>query len=405
MFGWEFPPYNSGGLGTACLGLTRALSTLGTEITFVLPHVPEDITSSHVRLLSASRFKNVKFREIPSPLVGYMTSQQYLSRVTEITHQNNGRSAELYGKNLFGEVARYAANAEIIAAEEQFDIIHCHDWMTYGAGVNAKRVSGKPLVVHVHATEFDRTGGNPNQYVYDVERHGFSHADSIIAVSEFTKKKIVNNYAVPPEKVTVAHNAVDFVEQAQEDNFPLKQTDKVVLYLGRITLQKGPDYFVYAARAVADHVPNVKFVVVGSGDMERFMIDKAVELGLSDKMLFAGFMRGKDIDKAYRMADLYVMPSVSEPFGITPLEAIRNGCPAIISKQSGVSEVLNHCLKVDFWDIRKMADMMINVLLHSELHHELQKNSQQEVNKFSWEQPARICQQVYASLLLGGTHA
>ncbi len=395
MFGWEFPPYNSGGLGTACYGLTKALSSLGTDVTFVLPQLPDDLTSSHVRLVSASSFKNVRFRTVDSPLVGYMTSESYKKAMTEI-HRSRGKPiCALYGSNLYAEVHRYAENARIIAEQEDFDVIHCHDWMTYGAGINAKKVSKKPLVLHIHATEFDRTGGHPNQYVYDIERWGFENADRIIAVSNYTKQKVVEHYGIPSEKVVVVHNAIEVDGINNYAPSPIKDTDKVVLFLGRITLQKGPDYFVYAARAVVDHYPNVKFVVVGSGDMERFMIEKATELGLADKMLFAGFMRGADLDRAYQMADLYVMPSVSEPFGITPLESIKNGCPVLISKQSGVSEVIRNCLKVDFWDIHKMADMIVSVLRHSELHHELRENSRSELSTMTWETPARKCIDVY----------
>jgi glycogen synthase len=398
MFGWEFPPYNSGGLGTACYGLTRSLSALGADVTFVLPHLPDDLQSSHVRLVSASSLRNVRFREVNSPIVGYMTSDTYHQRIAELV-KGKGQSVSLYGRNLYEEVARYADNAGYIAREEEFDIIHCHDWMTYGAGIHAKKISGKPLVVHIHATEFDRTGGNPNQYVYDIEKAGFQCADKIFAVSNFTKQKVVEHYGIPSEKVVVVHNAVEFTDIPKDEYFAIKDDEKVVLFLGRITLQKGPDYFVYAARAVADHYPKVKFIVVGNGDMEKFMIEKAVELGLSDKMLFAGFLRGKDIDRAYKMADVYVMPSVSEPFGITPLEAMRNGVPVIISKQSGVSEVINHCLKVDFWDIERMADMIISVLKHDELHTAMRHHGLQELKKFSWDNPAKKCIEVYQQLI------
>jgi glycosyltransferase involved in cell wall biosynthesis len=269
--------------------------------------------------------------------------------------------------------------------------------MTYKAGIEAKKASGKPLVIHVHATEFDRTGGNGvNQHVYNIEKHGMERADRIITVSQFTKDKVMHHYGIDPNKIDVVHNAVEFTDyDFSNEEFKIKEQDKVVLFLGRITLQKGPDYFVYAAKKCLEVDPNIKFIVAGSGDMERFMIEKAAELGIGDKMLFMGFLRGRDIDRAYRMADVYVMPSVSEPFGITPLEAMRNQTPVIISKQSGVSEVINHCLKVDFWDIDKMANQILGLLHYKECHEELRYHGSREVRKFDWNIPAQKCIDIY----------
>lgn len=390
MYGWEFPPHNSGGLGTACYGLTKSLSKFGTQITFVLPYSQKEFNPGFIKIISPekSTFKKIK---INSPLVGYMSFEQYQESVKSGKKQTN-----IYGPDLFAEVERYAQLASIIAQKESHDLIHAHDWMTYPAGLKAKQISGKPLIIHVHATEFDRTGGHGvNQHVYHIEKSGMEQADHIIAVSNFTKNKIIQHYHIPPEKITVVHNAVDFTNFQSSQDFKINKKDKVVLFLGRITIQKGPDWFIYLAKRILDYDPNYKFIVVGSGDMEGKIIEKAAELDLADKIIFTGFLRGSELDQIYQMADLYVMPSISEPFGITPLEAMRNNTPCLISKQSGVSEVLHHCLKADFWDINKMADQIISILKYPEGYHHLKENTAQEIKKFNWDEPAQKCLSLY----------
>ncbi len=402
MFGWEFPPVMSGGLGTACFGLTKAMARKGFDVTFVMPHGPMNLKGEFVKLLVADALVpgSLKIRKINSLLVPYISSADYEQRYKNILEaKGTGQAKGLYGKDLFQEVQRFAAKALLIAESEDFDIIHAHDWMTYPAGLNAKAASGKPLVVHVHATEFDRTGGNGvNQYVYDIERKGMHEADLVLAVSNHTKHIIMQHYGVPEYKIRVVHNAVEF-PPLHEEHSPIKQSDRVVLFLGRVTLQKGPDYFIEAAKRVLDHIPNVKFVLAGSGDMTARMIDKAAYLGIGSKVLFTGFLSGADVDKAYRMADLYVMPSVSEPFGITPLEAMRNGTPVIISKQSGCSEVLHHCLKVDFWDVQELANKIMAALQYSQLHRQLKEEGLREVHTFSWDVPAEKCIAAYHEVL------
>ena len=394
MFGWEFPPLSSGGLGTACYGLTKGLSNKGVEITFVLPYSFDTEDADFVKLVSAG---NIKIKKIASALQPYMSSEEYKRSL------GKKQKPRIYGSTLFEEVHRYTLAAEKIAEEEEFVIIHCHDWMTFGAGVRAKRKKNKPLVLHVHSTELDRTGGHHvNQYVYDLERYGMHKADKIIAVSNFTKNKIVTHYGVPAEKIRVVHNAVDFSQHYYDESFEIKKTDKVVLFLGRVTLQKGPDYFVYAAKKVLEHEKNVKFIIAGSGDMEPFIVEKAAELGISSNILFAGFLSQNDVDRAYKMADVYVMPSVSEPFGITTLEAMKNKAPVIVSKQSGVSEVIKHCLKVDFWDINEMSNKIIALLRYKPLHETLKESGYFEVKKFNWDIPAEKCINVYNELISKG---
>lgn len=396
MFGWEFPPWNQGGLGTACYGLTKGLSHHGAEVIFVLPRAPPEANGGHVKLVSASSIKGIRFKTINSPLVGYMTSEEYQQKVKEgLLTKKESSGGDLYGKDLFEEVERFALKARLIAESEEFDVIHAHDWLTYKAGVIAKQATGKPLVVHMHATEFDRTGGNGvNQYVYDIEKKGMQEADAVICVSNFTRQMVVDRYGIDPGKLYVVHNAVEFTN-FKEPKRQLSELDKVVLFLGRITLQKGPDYFIETARKVIDYEPKAKFVVAGNGDMLPRMIHRAAELGIGDKVLFAGFLKGEDIDRAYKMASLYVMPSVSEPFGITPLEAMRNGTPVLISKQSGVSEVISNCLKTDFWDIDEMANKIVSVLRYKPLHESLSEDGSREVKKFNWDIPAKKCLDVY----------
>lgn len=402
MLGWEFPPIMSGGLGTACYGLTKGLSHHDVHVTFVMPKGPESVEGEFVNLLVANQvFKNqIKIKKVESLLVPYLTTQAYGDKFEKFKcseNKNGDHSSNLYGSDLFDEVYRYSERVKLIAAMEDFDVIHAHDWMTYQAGIKAKEISGKPLVCHIHATSFDRSGGqNLNQYVYDLEKTGFQKADKILAVSNYTKGMVTGHYGISPDKVQVVHNAVEFKERP---SYHIDRQEKLILFLGRITIQKGPDYFLQAAKKVLDVDPTVKFVFVGSGDMETQMIDLAAELGISKNVLFAGFMTGDDVNKAYCMADVYVMPSVSEPFGITPLEAMRSGTPVIISRQSGVSEVVNHVLKIDFWDVDDMASKMLALVHYRSLNKELKKHGSLEVKTFNWDVPAGKCLQAYKEVI------
>jgi len=300
---------------------------------------------------------------------------------------------------MYAEIHRYAAIAAQLAGNEQFDIVHAHDWMTYPAGIAVAAVSGKPLVVHVHSTEFDRSGEHVNQMIYDIEREGMHTADKIIAVSDFTRNIIISRYGIGGEKVEVVHNGVERNGDNTLTTSTINTDEKLVLFLGRITMQKGPEYFLQAAKKVLEVMDNVKFVMAGSGDMMHRTIEMAAELGIGSKVLFTGFLRGDDVQKIYKMADLFVMPSVSEPFGLVPLEALNNDVPVIISKQSGVSEVLTHALKVDFWDIDDMANKIIAVLKYPPLRITLQSHGNFEVRKLQWKDSAQKCTKIYEETL------
>jgi len=394
MFGWEFPPFNSGGLGVACYGLAKALAKRGVEVIFVLPK-KINCSVDFCRLIFAD--------DNPQ-------DSQHLLRATYLSPDQYSKVMQglfLPGAmGLFAEVQRYALLAKQIAKRERFDIIHAHDWLCYPAGLAANEVSGKPLVVHIHATEFDRSGGiNINSYVYAIEKQGFEAAEKIIAVSNFTKQKVVKHYGIEPEKIRVVHNALDLRRASDEfsnllDFGRLKEKFKLVLFLGRLTLQKGPDYFLQAAKRVLEKRQDVYFIIAGSGDMEAQLINQAIDLSIAERVIFTGFLRDQNLVKIYQMADLFVMPSVSEPFGLTALEALSQGTPAIISKQSGVSEVIKNCLQVDFWDINQMASKILAVLNYPVLKDVLRENAVGEVEKITWDNSAVACLSVYNEVLV-----
>ncbi len=441
MLGWEFPPFISGGLGTACYGLTKAMSGLGTDIMFVLPRPVTTPFSTHVRLVSPrpgsplavpstelrlDEFDRVTFRttgptDIDSP---YQTPADYQHQAEEREKLTRAKamaagdepadapasapassaktapasaSANPYAGDMFTEIQRYANLASEIARGEDFDVVHAHDWMTFPAGLAVAGIKGVPLVVHVHSTEFDRSGINVNQRIYDIERRGMHGAMKVIAVSILTKNICQHHYGVDPNKIEVVYNAIDVNGTYDEEKYKIHNDEKIVLFLGRITMQKGPEYFLAAAKKVLEVMDNVKFVMAGSGDMIRRTIEMAAAMGIGHKVLFTGFLRGNDVEKVFKMADLYVMPSVSEPFGIAPLEAMSHDVPVLISKQSGVSEVLTHALKVDFWDINEMANKIVAVLRHPPLASTLRQHGAFDVRRRTWADAAKQCVDVYDS--------
>lgn len=407
MFGWEFPPYNSGGLGVACLGLTRALNERGLEVIFVMPR-KLDLSVPWTRFVFAdkdSQFsESLDMRAVNVALTPYLTSESYDAYRREGAAMHGG---SIYGPNLMSEVKRYAAMAAAIAMKEDFDIIYAHDWLSFEAGMEAKRVTGKPLVAHVHATEFDRCGGSSgvNSEVYAIERAGMEASNRIIAVSELTKAILVREYGIAEGKISVVYNGIDETTAPQGSGtllrlHALKQAGYgVVLFLGRITLQKGPDYYIRAAKRVLERNPKVLFILSGSGDMERSMMDLAAQLGIGSNILFTGFLQGDDRYEVYAAADLFVMPSVSEPFGITPLEAMRLGTPVLISKQSGVSEVVSHALKADFWDIDEMANQILSVVGYPGLRASLAENGAREAAGLTWGLAAQRVDNVVKELM------
>jgi glycogen synthase len=437
MLGWEFPPFISGGLGTACYGLTKAMSGLGTDIMFVLPRPVSTPFSTHVRLVSPrpgsplaspssefrlDEFDRVTFRTVDAQMGDpYQSAAQYEAERTKALKATPVESTpdpvapprasgaipsfigagvvaanSPYAGDMFSEIQRYAALAVEIARTEAIDVVHAHDWMTFPAGMAVAGLKGVPLIIHVHSTEFDRSGVHVDQRIYDIERRGMHSAMKIIAVSYLTKNLITHHYGVQPEKVEVVYNAIESNGNGMDvEHYNIHKDEKIVLFLGRITMQKGPEYFLAAAKKVLEVMDNVKFVMAGSGDMIRRTIEMAAGMGIGHKVLFTGFLRGHDVEKVFRMADLYVMPSVSEPFGIAPLEAMSHDVPVIISKQSGVSEVLTHALKVDFWDINEMANKIIAVLRHPPLATTLREHGSFEIRRLNWSDAARACVGVY----------
>lgn len=429
MFGWEFPPHIAGGLGTACYGMTRGLAHNGVDVTFVMPHASGDEDERFVKVLSASEvdalycdsdavggddiMRKISFIHIDSNMVPYIAPEEFASYRSE--YEKTGRKlwerkgdswtqrynfSGRYGANLMEEVARYAVVAAQVARnlEGQFDVIHAHDWLTYFAGIAAKRVSGKPLVVHMHATEYDRSGENINTQTYAIERAGMMAADKVIAVSNLTRKIIIDRYGIPAERVVTVHNAVRFAER--ESAAPERGvTDKIVTFLGRITYQKGPDYFVEAAAKVLKRVPNVRFVMAGSGDMMNHVIRRVARLGIADRFHFTGFLKGEDVHRMFQLSDVYIMPSVSEPFGISPLEAMRSNVPVIISKQSGVAEVLDYAVKVDYWDVDAMADAIYGFVKYPALSKMFSKKGLEEVTGLKWNNAAAKIKSVYEEVV------
>ncbi len=469
VFGWEFPPHISGGLGTASYGLTKALSSLGVDIIFVVPRLFGDEDQNIAKLIGANnipvrilrtipvkeidRFsvkeisepiktteniwlfdreisEHIKKIEINSPLLAYSTPEtfeEYLRllgidskdirmdsggqiiyssdkeiNLAQIKHKDvvdlmqevkfNFQGG--YGTNLFQEVINYALVAREIAANNEFDLIHAHDWLTYLAGVEAKKISGRPLVIHVHATEFDRSGENINQQVYNIEKYGMENADFIIAVSNWTRNIIIKRYGIPAEKVFTVYNAVDHLPDMPH-NYQKTVPEKIVTFLGRITFQKGPEYFIEAAKLVLDHYQNVRFVMAGSGDMLWRMIRLAASRRISDRLHFTGFLKGDDVVRLFNISDVYVMPSVSEPFGISPLEAMRYNVPVIISRQSGVAEVLRHAIKLDFWDTHAIADAIFGLVKYESMAQMFRKYARQELEQLKWENSARKVIEIY----------
>jgi glycosyltransferase involved in cell wall biosynthesis len=394
-FGWDFPPETTGGLGIACQGLTRELAHEGVEVVFVLPRSQK--VNGEGRFIFADVEKMVKIREVQSALVPYLGSQSIVDVYDEFGRRR------VYSHTLLEEVHAFAHKAAQIAREEDFDIIHAHDWTSYLAGVAAKKVSRKPLVLHVHATAFDQAASeNIDPEVFKIEKEAFAYADCIVTVSNFTKNIIIEKHDADPQKIEVVHNGCDTEDPMRYEPALSElraQGKKIVMYHGRITIQKGVDYFIDAARKVVDTDPNVVFVISGKGDMIGQIMHKVGALGLSKNVIFAGALWYEERDRMYQSVDLVVMPSVSEPFGLVPLEAIQHGTPSLISKQSGVSEVVSHVLKVDFWDTEEMANKILAALRYPVMKEQLVKEGRREIKRLSWKHAASKVITLYHRLL------
>lgn len=420
MFGWEFPPHISGGLGTACHELTRALVHRGVRVSLVLPRAEPSEHRTHVKLLDAGSvqaphgdrgahkfLRHLTRHAVDSLLRPYLTEPQYAQVLAEAERRATSPSPALggflrapspYAGDLMAEVARYSDVAEVLAQRETFDVIHAHDWMTFPAAIRARETSGKPLIVHVHALEPDRSGVNMNPGVFQIEKMGVTEADHVVAVSHYTRGILVEQYGVPPQKISVVHNAVS--KRAARVTYHLRQKKhgRIVLFLGRITFQKGPDYFVEAAARVLAELPDVTFVMAGVGDMLPRMVERVGQLRIGRRFHFTGFLHGHEVERMYAMSDLYVMPSVSEPFGISPLEAMLYDVPVIVSSHAGVAEVLTHALKVDFWNVADIANKIIAVLKHPALSRELLRNGRRQLRAIRWDTAAERLAEIYSRL-------
>ncbi len=452
MLGWEFPPHISGGLGTACLGLSQGLARCGVDVTFVVPRLNGDEAPDGVRLVAAADVpvpvskpepaevpvrlrhaftgsrrprteldverviaRTMKLLSVDSPLRPYMTQADYSKRLAELTRLKAMTQPERgspktsheklefqggYGPDLEAEVERYARVVCELVRREDFDVVHAHDWMTYPAGIAAALEGQKPLVVHVHATEYDRSGMNPDPGIRAIEAEGLARADLAVCVSEYTAGVLRDRYGADTRKLRVVHNAVTRGEQREQFHWEKAIDDPVVLFLGRITYQKGPDYFLEAAARVLRVVPDARFVLSGTGDMWPRVVERAAQLGIANNTHFTGFLEGVEVERMFAMADIYVMPSVSEPFGISPLEAMALDVPVIVSRQSGVAEVLSNALKVDFWDVEDLANKIIALLTYPELRDELSSEGRQEVEQMTWEERGRTLRGVYEELVV-----
>ncbi len=425
MIGWEYPPNIIGGLGIATYGITKALGELGHKIVFILPTIhgnePKEknvlilgINSNYLPL-TKEEIKKFLIEIIHLQNISIYQSKEFLPPEEIIKALENKDSLvweELltldqtisieggYGPNLFWEIQAFAEFVAKIASKlKSIEIIHAHDWMTFPAALYAKHLTNLPIILHVHATEFDRSGENPNSYVYNLEKYAFEKADAIITVSNYTKNIIIEKYGIDPDKIFPVYNAIDFhFKNIKTIKKPIQQ--KIVLFVGRITFQKGPDYFVRAARKVIEKIKNVKFLMVGTGDMYHRMIEMAADLGIGKYFHYTGFIEREKITEIFHMSDVYVLPSVSEPFGLTVLEAIKAGVPVIVSNQSGVSELIQNAIKVNFWDVDDIANHIIQILEDENYKNELkQRLNEEKIHQITWYDSAQKIEEIYNYVL------
>lgn len=422
MFGWEFPPHISGGLGTACYGITKALSANPSiGLTFVVPRAWGDEPGGNVEIIGANKVNlaesNIRTERFKAPftclsvrsaMVPYVDPEQFKQKTITNEGEALARTADVresvkfsggYTPDLMTEIHNFSVVAEYLAGKENYDVIHAHDWLTFPAGILAKQKTGKPLVVHVHATDYDRSGGRANPEVYAVEKAGMDAADTILTVSDHTREMVCKNYHIDPSKVITVHNGVEPFPDLKLRYTPGGNRKKIVTFLGRITIQKGPRYFVETAQKVLSRLRNVEFVMAGSGDLTLSMMDMVRQMGLVRHFSFPGFLKGGQVTQMFCRSDIFIMPSVSEPFGICPLEAMSCHVPVIISRQSGVSEVIRHAVKVDYWDTDAMADAVFSLIKRPALRRLLGNKGAAEVKKIGWESAAEKIAKVYSQFL------
>jgi len=437
---WEFPPLIAGGMGMACYGMISALLNKGVEVDLILPtkefvyfplRVCEDVDKLPVKFIDESlqkEFESVKFKDIQEKLeyIGitehpetYWSQESATVLFKEMKNLYETERVETIEKgkvwrdlasNLSGEedifkkVQEFTLRAERLAALIQFDVIHAHDWLTYPAGMLLKKLTNKPLVVHVHATEFDRAGGTGNEKIHKIEHAGMIYADSVIAVSKYTAQMIMSRYMIDTAKIQIIHNAYTVQAGANSEKCRLF-SGPTILFLGRITLQKGPDYFLEVADKVLESHPEARFIMAGTGDMGRKLIRKSAALRLKNRFLFSGFLNRNQVDTILRASDIYMQPSVSEPFGIAPLEAMAYGVTAIISKQSGVAEIVKNAFKIDFWDVDRMAETLIYLIENPAVREEMSRKGSEEVHRIQWSSVAEKLIVLYADIMKQGRQA
>lgn len=387
MIGWEFPPHNSGGLGVACQGMTRGLLSLGLPVAFVLPK----------QLPGGGSYSHHTFQVEPGLTMDMIQVNSNLEPYWRLAAD----SPRAYPYDMVGEAYRYGQAVGELAPRFDPAVLHAHDWMSIPAGLAARRRTGRPLVVQIHSTERDRSGGGaPHPEIARIEKIGLQEADQVIAVSEYTKHQLVEDYGIDPNKIAVVHNGVDPNPDFHNQELPQFLNDRpMIAFVGRLTVQKGPEYFLAVAKKVLTEEPRAVFILAGQGDLYRHLLVSSAYQGLSGSLLFAGFLRGKEKDFLYQRADVFVMPSVSEPFGIAALEAALTKTPVIVSKSAGVTEVLPHAYAIDFWDIDQMAATILRLIRDPRLRSEKGEQVRQEAQAMSWDKAAQALRGVYRKLV------
>ncbi|MFY9153960.1 MAG: glycosyltransferase [Prolixibacteraceae bacterium] len=419
MFGWEFPPNISGGLGTACHGIVKGLSTFDDiHVVFVIPKAHGNEQINKYQLISADQVDIeckspspvqhpvfIKVLEVPSALSPYLNPESYSRKLIQTEkkgeisqHGKRIYFSGKYGPNLYDEINNYAIVAKTIAEENEFQLIHAHDWLTFPAAIAAKKASGAPLILHIHSTDFDRSGGSVNPTIFRIEKQGMEEADRIITVSNLIKKRLISQYNISPEKITTVYNAIDPVPEKKKT---VKHSGKIktVTFLGRITIQKGPAYFAEVARLIHKKMKNVRFIMAGNGELRDQIVECCAKYRISNRFHFTGFLCGDEVSEILNKSDVFIMPSVSEPFGIVPLEAMQANVPVIISLQSGIAEVIRSAVKADFWDIHAMADAVHGILKYKKLSKTMINDGKKELGKLNWVSTASQIRQIYLNTI------